>query len=1678
MSASDSENLLEDSPLEQESPKSQLIKEQKEQIGTLLHTVQSSDDNRQELQERLDDSLRNVENANEDIADLRHHAEQHERYKVDVEIGHHRQLQYVSRLFGSETSGRQPASTADDDPRTDSCWVCGELGHISYGCPHRKGGPIAAPPRTVVPKGVVNGHTGDTELDKMSMYKLRLHIKELERAQETARVDSDEAALINATRAISQAIMALNMLWNHDSYQAGGNEDLDDSRGDMENNRPSSTEISQDISTGSHDGPSRPKRSTMDQAMTAAPTEPQDQIGLNAIPTDTDTAVARMFAAATGAGHDPEIMTEFEIPTGNPQFPNRDTALQIGSGLTSEEEARAVALIASLASGGPIPPSAQPSKRPLPSSTESVQFVQPAAPRYQRTLDTIAISDDLAALGYGSQYPRDPSHIPHLRFRITERILAHDVLLQQSRDWTCPLNIRGNEDLTEDERIQFQEWDLLEEHMNRNARQQMELVALVNCIETGSLAPRLGMNPQNQEVHGACRRQAHKIQATHVSGIQPLTTTDQSPPEFREGPPGASQVLQDFCDEYRHRPPTTVAEAHRRAAHIATRMMTPQHPITEHTPIEGIGYQYPLITPSVMRLLEGPPSQEDQDNTLRGAATSAATRQMADWVAKGLAAQPTNTGTHPTVTAGLAGHMAPQTMGDRGVISPNPTPHDPPHTYMKRWGHPAPQYRDEAVPLAPISPNMGNRHQDLQPQTRLGTTEEELNRENIPPEDQRSQTAPEPPPSPTSSNASQSGGRGRGTRGQRGGRSQGPQLAPHVGPMTEQQRLQRIRVQGCIGYHLRAPNQFRGKQTASIEIWMGALEDHMLANRLTSDVDRCRCLIKYLGDKVGTELLRAILPRDHENWAVCRDFMLSQYSRNDSSERRVDREKFKNRDQRQHETQDEYMDALRLLRIQGYPNDSTSLEVGGQISQRDRELMTRFVNGQYYKRMKEHLEMYYVVPALLNNRSLYDLVEYSVDMLPRLPPVATTTSVRAADTVSEASVRQVEGRPRSTEAPNREPSAGLTQATTKPFVPPRLVGIRFPATDVATMSADGRTGVMAIGTAHPAGRNKSSGFCPKVTGPPLTTSQTRKAPPGKPCDRIINGLPCGATAHCSQRCEQIADPRQRYHGHCPEEGRTLASRQQLSPGTADACCVCDQLIYVAADCTIRHGPMPNPAGSDWRTHWRCQRCGQLGHFARLCTTPLGELIRAPDVDATWSRDPSSRQFPRFYADGTPYQNQVQTQAEEDALSIAIARRSNHSSYGQYSDDVCGRCGDANHHEQYCLVPLSYPSDEPEVVHRNMKCDRCGRYGHLTRCCEAEEPRGWGHIDPTRFVDLHPAHRDYANRVVGTDCAPNLKCQRCGRHNHVTRDCRATRESLSYLKLTRPGTIRPSPRGQESQFYRASLADVPDARLTGRRTMEQAHMDSLTNRDAPHTVCNRCLRIGHTERFCQVTAEGIRERHEDGVFDLMEGRMERHRCHRCKQFGHLSSDCQIPTGILETVRQQVIATAVRQVEVATGTDPMPTPQEALRKCLVCDKLGHDTIDCPEVPPHSQRELKRRLADMPQGPQKDTRNWRPTRPPGSTQLPVRGRFTTGDLKVDAMNTSQLRRHIVNLTDEIEQFCSANPDTASDHHPLAEMLRRRSICINSIIAVPHDDITEEAQGGNMTNPNIASNGHGTSN
>jgi hypothetical protein len=775
----------------------------------------------------------------------------------------------------------------------------------------------------------------------------------------------------------------------------------------------------------------------------------------------------------------------------------------------------------------------------------------------------------------------------------------------------------------------------------------------------------------------------------------------------------------------------------------------------------------------------------------------------------------------------------------------------------------------------------------------------------------------------------------------------------------------------------------------------------MLANKLVSDIDRTRCLVKNLGEKVSAEYVRAISPADRQDWTVCRQFMLTHYNRNDDSERSADRKKFAERDQREFETPDEYMDVLRMLRRQGFPADNTQPLPGETMSARELALQRRFIDGQYIRALRDHLTIHYVQEAQSRGWPLPYLVEYALRQTPQFtmngrlivePPVVSDDTPMTTET----------------ETPLVPPAPGPS-IVDRTFIPPRIAQFRMPiSTEILNRAHDDPREIMTIQTQalrtgvrqpglNPPHHMRGAFRAPQRTFRPLWPNNIQE------CNLCRRQGHIAATCPLSQN-RQSFDPREP-----PDDTRPLAQFPPRLTTMTTSRLSTNLLPRIPMGQGHQEG---QDMGSTRTPATNCLRCGRRSHITGCC--------------ATDSAAPES--FRRYFDDGSPFPDQEMGQSEGHRRTITATRRSSTTSYGDNDNPPCGRCGGDDHNSALCAIPLAMPSDDPETVHRNMRCERCGHFGHLTRCCEAAEPPLVGVRNLARFVNLRPAHVDYANRAIDLNQGPFLLCRRCGQMDHVTRDCRESMGSRAQLLNTYPGTIAPSPPGQGSYPYRATMSEVPDALVTGPRTVTQTHHDAIPNRDVQHVTCMRCHQRGHTPPYCPVGRDGILQSRRDMLQDQQMGAVtlttHPNRCQKCHLNGHNTSSCEIPQSMWQSVQSQVAESDAYQA-VRGRAPTRQAIQDTRVECLQCNRPGHGVANCPLL--------------------------RPNRHPTNPRRGTTGRLSTDDPGVDALSVTQLLQYIEQLTTDIEQLCIRHPGLYSDDPQLVQLLRQRNTCINSIIHVP---------------------------
>jgi hypothetical protein len=295
------------------------------------------------------------------------------------------------------------------------------------------------------------------------------------------------------------------------------------------------------------EGPSHPKKSsTQDRPLELAYEEPP--LGVNYTP--EDTAESRDIATAVQLSQQvptPPVLTppptpgavaptaavttvETHPPQPKPLLPAWETSAfsteQITYLLTMGVPYHLIpGATASPYTGppGPLPdPPAQPPGPP------TVPFRQdpgvPLAARLPRTSPddpvmnaipatpaTIRISSRLADLALPQDFPRDKGQIPCLQSRLTDRILAHDVLKRQRDAWICPPAVKRTT-MTQQESIQFHARDVMTEQLQNNERQQKELAALITSIANGSALSGAEHHPDNHSVYTISRIQADVAQ--------------------------------------------------------------------------------------------------------------------------------------------------------------------------------------------------------------------------------------------------------------------------------------------------------------------------------------------------------------------------------------------------------------------------------------------------------------------------------------------------------------------------------------------------------------------------------------------------------------------------------------------------------------------------------------------------------------------------------------------------------------------------------------------------------------------------------------------------------------------------------------------------------------------------------------------------------------------------------------------------------------------------------------------------------------------------------------------------------------------------------------------------------------------------------------------------------------
>jgi hypothetical protein len=111
------------------------------------------------------------------------------------------------------------------NPRIDPCWLCGLFGHLSYTCPTRPNGPIAAPQRNVGRTPADYGQrvtTGDETLDRLNMNQLRTEVRRLKAALLAAQAIQDAPTIAALQEQASATVLAIRVLWAEDDHQAGG----------------------------------------------------------------------------------------------------------------------------------------------------------------------------------------------------------------------------------------------------------------------------------------------------------------------------------------------------------------------------------------------------------------------------------------------------------------------------------------------------------------------------------------------------------------------------------------------------------------------------------------------------------------------------------------------------------------------------------------------------------------------------------------------------------------------------------------------------------------------------------------------------------------------------------------------------------------------------------------------------------------------------------------------------------------------------------------------------------------------------------------------------------------------------------------------------------------------------------------------------------------------------------------------------------------------------------------------------------------------------------------------------------------------------------------------------------------------------------------------------------------
>jgi hypothetical protein len=588
-----------------------------------------------------------------------------------------------------------------------------------------------------------------------------------------------------------------------------------------------------------------------------------------------------------------------------------------------------------------------------------------------RKYQMLDVNPDLEQLGIENPFPSDTNQLPVLKNTLRGLIDALDQLRKYSRSQVTPRKDPNNPITEEAFKQKVANWHILQAALAKNQNQQMELCALVIAIEQGASRLTRGSNRFNLEVQLQARLEAE--QARPVYDPLPLAPVRRAVPT--QAQVAAARTLLQGIDtpdlattqQPMHHAQAAVQAVHTGQPHVSFQMPPPD---TNTTPQTTTMLAHPAFCPAQAAYLVnmGLPSH----------------------AISGTPAPPALPQQHPGVT------LFPHTMLSQPQMPATPAATPQAFTaaqYLAAAAMPPTAVQPTpvtfpAIPSAPLTVAQQAYVAAFVPQTPTPASITPM-ATILPP------AIPPPPPAVAPDNPSVVSGAISGgaifpsicgnSSYERFIAALTHKLPPHTGPpLTSDQIDQRARIEGSLAMYMAPPDVFNNLPSENITEWMAELLDYMVATNVTKDMERVRTLKRYLGPTVKEQLIKVILPTDTQVWKPHLEYMLTHYIRNMTTERTQDIDKFKKRGQKPGESIPEFLQALKDLRMQGFPGDKNEIPFNESLSPGHRAIQDAFMERMTNRVLASHMDLYYIVQAHLNGKGLKDLEAYAVDMEPRL----------------------------------------------------------------------------------------------------------------------------------------------------------------------------------------------------------------------------------------------------------------------------------------------------------------------------------------------------------------------------------------------------------------------------------------------------------------------------------------------------------------------------------------------------------------------------------------------------------------------------------------------------------------------------------------------------------------------